>query len=369
MDINIKKADVLLINPPWLSKDQNIWHGIKGAMPSLGLLSIAAYLEQQNISVQVLDIHVEKISALETKEIIRRVQPKVIGLTVMTATSVPSYKIARLAKEVDPNILVVMGGVHAEAMPEECLLNSALDVVVRGDGEVTFYKLVTEHLNKRSLSGVNGISFRSDGKIIHTLPGEIIMDLDRLPFPAYHLVPMKKYYPAMGAYKRLPAINMLMTRGCPGKCTFCNSAMTKLRTRTAEPVVEEILRLKKTYGVREIQFYDDTFTIFKPNVVAFCELMRKKNVDVTWTAFVRVDCISAELAKEMKSAGCHQMLFGVESGDAQIMENIRKPIEREKTKWAHKVVREAGIELRSAFIFWKSGRNGSDHAQYARLCD
>ena len=105
LNVKIKKADVLLINPPWLSKDRNIWHGIKGAMPSLGLLSVAAYLEQQGVSVQVLDIHVEKLSADETKEVIRQVAPQIVGLTVMTATSVPSYKIARLAKEVDPDIL------------------------------------------------------------------------------------------------------------------------------------------------------------------------------------------------------------------------------------------------------------------------
>lgn len=357
MNFNLTKADVLLINPPWLSKDQNIWHGIKGAMPSLGLLSVAAYLEQQGISVQVLDIHVEKLSAEETKAIIRQVAPKIVGLTVMTATSVPSYKIARLAKEVDSNILVVMGGVHAEAMPEECLLNSAVDLIVRGDGELTFHRLVVEHLNGRSLLALTGISYRSGGRVVHMPPGETIMDLNKLPFPAYHLVPMEKYYPAMGAYKRLPAINMLMTRGCPGKCTFCNSAMTKLRTRDAELVVDEIIRLKKTYGIREIQFYDDTFTIFKQNVFQFCELMQKKKVDVTWTAFARTDCISPELAKEMKAAGCHQILFGVESGDDGILENIRKPIDREKTKWAHDIVRESGIELRSAFIFGNMGEN------------
>ena len=353
--VNLSPADVLLINPPWLSKDRNIWHGIKGAMPSLGLLSIAAYLEQQGVSVQVLDIHVEKLSAEETKEVIRRVRPKIVGITVMTATSVPAHKIATLAKEVDPEILVVMGGVHAEALPEECLLNPAVDLIVRGDGELTMHRVATEHLNGRSPLTLNGISGRNGNKVVHAAPGEIITNLDDLPFPAYHLVPMEKYYPAMGAYKRLPAINMLMTRGCPGKCTFCNSAMTKLRTRSAEPVVDEILYLKRRYGIREIQFYDDTFTIFKQNVFRFCELMQQKKVDITWTAFARTDCISPELAKAMKAAGCHQMLFGVESGDDEILENIRKPIDRERTKWAHNVVREAGIELRSAFLFGNMG--------------
>jgi len=352
---DLEPADVLLINPPWLSKSQNIWHGIKGAMPSLGLLSIAAYLEKQGVSVRVLDIHVEKLSANETREVIRHVRPKVVGITVMTATAVPSYKIARLAKEADENILVVMGGVHAEALPEECLINSSVDLVVRGDGELTMYRIVSEFLNGRCPRGISGISYRDGNKVVHSPPGDVIADLNELPFPAYHLAPMHKYYPAIGAYRRLPAINMLMTRGCPGKCIFCNSAMTKLRTRDAEPVVEEIIYLKKRYGIREIQFYDDTFTIFKQNVFKFCELLLKRNVDVTWTAFVRTDCISHDLAKAMKAAGCHQMLFGVESGDEQILANVRKPIDREKTIWAHNIVREVGIELRSAFIFGNNG--------------
>jgi radical SAM superfamily enzyme YgiQ (UPF0313 family) len=98
---------------------------------------------------------------------------------------------------------------------------------------------------------------------------------------------------------------MLMTRGCPGKCTFCNSAMTTLRSRSAESVVQEIEYLNKTYGIREIQFYDDTFTVLKKNVFRFCELMAAKKLNVSWAAFVRADCFSEEMARAMKKAGCH----------------------------------------------------------------
>ena len=246
---------------------------------------------------------------------------------------------------------MVFGGVHPEAMPAETLCNSAVDIVVRGDGEETFLSI----LQGEPLDAIRGISYRRDATVVHNPASTVEMNLDKYPFPAYHLVPMDKYYPAIGAYKRLPAINMLMTRGCPGKCTFCNSAMTTLRTRSAESVVEEIEYLSETYGVREIQFYDDTFTVLKKNVMRFCELMAAKNLNVSWAAFVRADCFNEEMARAMKKGGCHQILIGVESGSDIILRNIRKPIDREKTAEAIKIARAAGLESRASFIFGSMG--------------
>ncbi|MBI3269152.1 MAG: cobalamin B12-binding domain-containing protein [Planctomycetes bacterium] len=344
-------CDVLLINPPWLSKDGNIWHGIKAAMPPLGILSIAAYLEQQKVAVRILDVHVERLTADDLRAKLRELSPRVVGLTVMTATAIASNKIARLAKEVLPDCLVVMGGVHAAAMPDECLRNRAVDLVCRGDGE----RILHEIVRGDPIKEIRGISYRDGEAVTHNAPSPLILDLDALPFPAYHLVPMDKYYPALGAYKRLPAINMLMTRGCPGKCTFCNSAETTLRTRSAASVVAEIEHLKKEYGIREIQFYDDTFTVMKKNVFEFCRLMVEKKVDVTWTAFVRTDCFSEEMAKSMKAAGCHQVCFGIESGDDEILKNIRKPIKCTLTKKSIDLAKQVGIEVRACFIFGNMG--------------
>ena len=344
-------CDVLLINPPWLSKDENIWNGVKSAMPPLGLLSIAAYAESKGYVVRVIDVHIEKYTAAELIEKLKIAQPKFVGMGVMTATSNAANQIARIVKKTIANCTVVFGGVHPEAMPEETLCNSAVDIVVRGDGEETFLSI----LQGKPLEAIRGISYRKGTTVVHNPASAVEMDLDKYPFPAYHLVPMHKYYPAIGAYKRLPAINMLMTRGCPGKCTFCNSAMTTLRSRSAESVVEEIEYLNRTYGVREIQFYDDTFTVMKKNVLRFCELMVAKKLNVSWVAFARADCFNEEMARAMKKAGCHQILIGVESGSDVILENIRKPIDREKTANAIKIARAAGIDLRASFIFGSMG--------------
>jgi len=120
-------------------------------------------------------------------------------------------------------------------------------------------------------------------------------------------------------------------------------------------VVEEIAHLRKTYGIREIQFYDDTFTVMKQNCMRFCALMKERKLGVTWTAFVRTDCISDRMAHALKAGGCHQVLFGVESGDDEILRNIRKPIDKEQTKWAIKTAQKAGLEVRAAFMFGNPG--------------
>ena len=119
----------------------------------------------------------------------------------------------------------------------------------------------------RPFAEILGLSYReSNERVVHNPPRPVQMELDAYPMPAYHLIDFKHYFPAVGTYRNLPAMNALMTRGCPGKCTFCNSAFTTLRSHSAEQMVERIKHLAPEYGIRQIQFYDDTFTVAKPRV-------------------------------------------------------------------------------------------------------
>ena len=321
-------------------------------MPPLGLLSIASYVESNGFRPEFIDIHVERQSGNEIFERIKDIQPDIVGLTCMTSSSNAAHAIADLVKKATPNCLVVFGGVHAEALPVETLSHLSVDVVVRGDGEEIFLDLCK---NETPFAQMTGISYRNGNSIIHNPAREVEMNLTKYPMPAYHLAPMEKYYPALGSYRRLPAINMLMTRGCPGKCTFCNSANTVLRTRDAAQVVEEIRHLRETYGIREIQFYDDTFTVMKKNVMEFCRLMQEANLDISWAAFARADCFSEKMAVAMKNAGCHQIMIGVESGDDEVLRLLGKPIDREKTKKAINIARKVGMTTRAAFIIGNRG--------------
>ena len=320
-------------------------------MPPLSLLSIAAYAERAGFSVRIVDLHVERWTIERFRRYLDTVMPRFVGITMLTSTANAANRAACIVKEVRPECTVVVGGTHAASVPIECLRNSAIDLVVRGDGEIVFSEL----LSGRSLEMVRGISYRRGDRMVQNPPSDTIEDLDILPMPAYHMVPMEKYYPAIGAYRRLPAINMLMTRGCPGKCTFCSSAETPLRTRSAKMVVEEIAHLRETYGIREIQFYDDTFTVLKQNCLEFCRLMKQRKLGVSWTAFVRTDCFNEEMARALKGGGCHQVMFGVESGDDEILRNIRKPIDKERTNAAVRLAKSVGLEVRATFMVGNPG--------------
>ena len=349
------KHRVLLINPPWITKDQNVWHGIKAAMPPLSLLSIAAVLEGDRFDVQVLDIHVEKLTEKEVERRVRDFSPQIIGITMMTSTAITGHRVAQISRDAAPTATIVVGGVHPDAVPVETLRNRAIDYVVHGDGEYTFHDICQQ----KSAETIQGISYRSSGEVIRNPDRPLERDLGALPPYAYHLINFDKYYPALGAYKRLPAINMLMTRGCPGKCIFCNSAETLLRCRPAEQVVDEIINLRDTYGIREIQFYDDTFTVLKKNVFEFCRLMKERKVGVTFCCFARADCFSEQMAIALKEAGCHQVMFGVESASRDMLRVLRKDIDLDRTKSAIAIAKSVGINVRVALLFGTPGETTS----------
>ncbi len=346
--------DVLLISPPWQTKDGNIWHGVKSTSPPLGLLYVAAFAEQRGCSVAVLDVNAEEMGFDEVEAFMRKNQPAWVGFTAVTAQIISTDRIARMIKRVSPKTRVVVGGVHATALPDAVLANPAIDFVIRGEGEQSFFALI----DGQPLESIGGLSYRGKNPLVpieHNTPAEPINDLDTLPTPAFHLVPFERYKPAVGAFRRLPAVNMTMTRGCPGKCTFCNSAETALRTRSPEHLVDEIQRLQARYGIREVSFYDDTFTIYKQHVARLCDLIVERGIDLTWSCFARTDCVSPSLLQKMKRAGCHQILFGIESADPKILEAIQKPIDIALTREACRMVQAAGIAVRAAFMFGNPG--------------
>lgn len=352
--VDIADLDVLLINPPWVTRDGNIWHGVKSTSPPLGLLYVAAFAEAAGKTVRVIDVNAEQVSLADIERTAAEHQPPFVGFTAVTAQIGSTHEIAEVVKRVSPRSKTVVGGVHAASMPEDVLRDANIDFVIRGEGELAFTQLV----RGEPFSTIGGLSYRGSNPlqpIEHNALDEPIQDLDSLPTPAYHLIRFDAYKPAVGAYRRLPSVNMTMTRGCPGKCTFCNSAETALRTRSAEHIVDEIQKLQGRYGIREVSFYDDTFTIYKQNVIQLCDLLIRKRIDLTWSCFARTDCVSPSLLKKMKAAGCHQVLFGIESADEEILRTIQKPINIELTRKAVRMSQEAGIAVRAAFMFGNPG--------------
>jgi len=338
------RLDLLLIYPPWPAAKGRA--RLISTLPPLGVLSIASNVEASGFSVEVCDAHAYQLDDRDIRLLLRRHRPRVVGLSVLTSQVLAAHKIAKIAKQEVPDCIVVAGGVHAEAMPERMLQNSAIDMVIRGDGEDATVEIVKGW----PVEQIPGASYRLNGGVIHNDARPVQMDLDAYPMPAYHMVDFDKYYPGATTYRQLPAINLLMTRGCPGKCTFCNSAKTTLRSRSPASMVEQVKHLYHHYGIRQFQFYDDTFTVLRKTVLEFCALLEAERLDVSWIGFIRGDCFSDQMAAAMKAAGCHQVLIGVETGSPDIAKRIGKNIDYARYQKAVEIAHRHGMEVRASFI-------------------
>jgi len=346
---------VLLVNPAKYYKEGNIWKSIDRCLPHLGLAYIAAVLEKNNHEIKILDLEAEQKSEPELKQFLQEFNPGIIGISSTTPMINSALKLAEFCKRVLPKTLIAFGGVHASIMPSELLKEKFVDVIVRGEGELTFLELA----NGKKISQIQGVSFKKNGKIMHNKDRAPIQNLDDLPMPAYHLLPMSKYMPSLGNFKRLPAISIITSRGCPGKCTFCHTKVfgEKIRFESARKVFEEIEYLVENFGIKEISIYDDTFTANRQRIKELCKMITDSKLALTWSCMSRVDVIDEETLRLMKKAGCHQIGYGIESADEKILENINKRISLEQAKKAVMLTQKAGIDARAMFMFGNPGES------------
>lgn len=361
METKGTKLDCLLISPPVHYRDgENIWKEIDSNFPPLGLASIAGYVRSKGYGVEIIDCNIDAPSVeafgkyfLEHYKEAGKM-PRVIGLTASTCYIKKAYQIAEICRRLYPEALIVFGGVHATFMSDEVINKPFVDVVVVGEGELT----MEEILAGKSLVEIDGIIYKEGGQIRRANSRRRIMNLDSLPMPAYDLLPILKYKPAKGSYKRLPAMSMITSRGCPGRCTFCSKTLgNQMVFKSAAGIYQEIKYLVDHYGVKQIMFYDDTFTVYRKNVLDLCDLLIDNKLDLCWTCFARVDYVDQEMLQKMKAAGCHQIMYGVENIDETVLKNINKKIDLPQVVRAVKWTKAAGIECRLAFMVGNPGDN------------
>lgn len=315
----------------------------------MGLAYLAAVLEKNEHTVEVIDCPAQRIDHEELKKKIASLKPEMVGITSMTPTIHSVLTASHIIKEACPEAPIILGGVHATFMEEQTLSDlPEVDVVVRGEGEHTITELASVAANPSQLDKVAGITFRNGDKIIRTPDRPFIQDLDALPYPALKHFLLEKY--RVFGRKILPIVT---SRGCPFQCSFCVTSRVfgkKTRMRQPKKVVDELEWLRDEHGADAYTFFDDTFTLNRDRVHKICDEMIRRKIGVPWDCETRVDQISREVLAKMKKAGCQVVTLGIESGCQHILNAFNKRTSVEQNERGIRLVKEAGLSVVTSVI-------------------
>ena len=335
---------VLLINPFYPISET--------PSPPLGLAYLGAALEQAGVQVKILDYVVYPYRRDALESVLKEFKPHLAGATAVTMTFDHAREVLKNVKTIASHVLTVMGGPHVTFCARQTLETfPELDVVVRGEGEKTFVDLINAVAGAHHLDTVNGITYRIGSQINTTAKRKLIQNLDSLPIPARHLLPLGRYR-TLG----LP-ISMTTSRGCPYKCIFCvgrKMVGAKVRYHSADRVAAELQYLANL-KFHQINIADDLFTANQNHCFAVCEEILKRNLEINWTSFARVDTISEKLLSKMKAAGCTAVSFGIESANPAILNTIKKGITVQQIRNAVRICRRVGISPYASFILGLPG--------------
>jgi anaerobic magnesium-protoporphyrin IX monomethyl ester cyclase len=323
--------------------------------PPIGIYWVATLLKEHGHEVEVLNWHDRQDRNVEIRETLARVRPALIGFSLVHANRWGALEIARIAKELDPEVKIVFGGPGAGFLWRHFLTHFAdVDYVVIGEGEFVLLRLVqTLEGQNPCLEGVGGIAYREGDRIVRTKSPSPIADLDSLPLPS-------RYF----QYRHVAS-----SRGCPWKCRFCGSPGLwngKVRFRSPRHFVDELDQLYRK-GITFFYVSDDTFTAHKPRVLEICRTILERGLQITWNAICRVDGVDEEILYWMRRAGCIQISYGVESGSEKIRAILGKKITTDQVKRAFDLTRSYGILPRAYFIYGAPGETPETIAETIAL--
>lgn len=365
-----KNKTVLLINPPFY----RLFNAFEGNA-SIGLLYMAAVLREKGYNTAVYNSDFIEGSDIFQSDIvskkemflkgindmdnevwgdiganIRKFDPCAVGISIWTGAYYTALNVAKIVKKINPEIPVIVGGIHPTALPLETIKEKDYDFVIKGEGEFILLNLLKALQDNKDLKEVKGIVFKKNGEVIDNPNAELISDIDVLPEPARDLIFTsygKKDVSPYGHGK------VLTTRGCPFLCTFCCSHLIwgrKVRFRDINKVVDEIESMYRDHGTRKFDMADETFTLNKERVLEFCRIIKERKLKITLNCKTRVDIIDEEIFRALKSAGCTSIAIGVESGNKEMLKRIKKGINMEQVENAVKIAKKVGMDVRGYFM-------------------
>lgn len=397
-------TDILLFNQYFTSKKEST-EKIFATLP-INLLCLASYLKQNNIDSKIYELGMFDlkqsiiqgsrirfgIADEQIAYIIKNESPKVIGLGCMYSRHyIDIISIARLIKKVDPVIRVVLGGNHATSFSDMVLKEQAIDFVVRGEGEITFFELCKHIIsNQNDYKSIDGLAYRKDQAIIKTKDRGLIKDLNDLPPLDYSMVDVKRY--GQVSYNspflmRYPGIGIVSSRGCPGKCIYCTVKAVwgrSWRGVSATRTVDEIQLLREKYGINEFAFLDDSASLNKKRWNDISDEIINRKLDIKWNTPNGIAhwTLDKPTIKKMKKAGCNRITFGIESGFDETRQFLGKPYKLSQAKEMIKYANKIGLWTISTnilgFPYEKkesmdatvrfSQKSGTDFATFYLLC-
>lgn len=291
-------------------------------------------------------------------------KPDLIGISVITIEMPGAKRLVEDIRKHLPYAKIVLGGVHPTVLPDETLAEAGVDVIVRGEGEKIIVNLAHALFSSdQRLDNVRGITYYEGARIKSNPDESLIEDLDSLPYPAWDMIPPVSYSTyAMQLYKRRPVVATILTsRGCPFGCSFCASRVhgKKIRYRSPANVVSEMEMLVRKYSVGEFMFLDDNFTMNKEHALQICEEIIRRDLGIVWKMpqGIRVDTIDEELIRYFKMAGCYEIGLGIESGNQEILNNVKKKLDLSIVQRSIALIKKFDIDVYGFFILGLPGEN------------
>jgi len=323
-------------------------------LPPIGLMYVAAALEKAGFEVQMLDNYLMKKPTSEVQQLITSTKPEIVGITCGSATYPRCIETAKAIKEVKPDCKIVVGGWHASYLPDSLLDHPEIDYVVMGEGEraMTQLAIAIKNQAESQATTIPGVACKRLGKNIKNTP-QLIENMDELPYPARHLLPLELYDRTIEFIDAKPADVMSISRGCVFNCGFCETR--KLwgninRMFSPKRVIGEIQDLQSKYGTKGIYFINDNFTLRKKETAELCNLMIENKLGLEWVCDTRVDLVSDELLALMSKAGCKAIWFGVESASPKILQRIGRNTTPQQVETAFKLAKKNNIKVACSFM-------------------
>jgi radical SAM superfamily enzyme YgiQ (UPF0313 family) len=355
--------DIIFVNPPYeqVSEGTDYLKHITNRSPSIGLLLLAAKAREIGYNPMIIESDLEGLTPQRVAQIVVEQNPKFLGITLFTVGVFNASIIAKIVREKNPNIVILVGGPHISSMGYETMEKFLeFDVSVIHEGELILENLLNSIEHNTPLSDVNGIMYRDEsGAIRRTPPPPNIEDLDSLPRPAWDLLPNfpEAYLPSIYDYPRAPVATYSASRGCPFLCEFCDTSTFggKIRYNSPQHVYDTMKHLSEKYGVKHLQFVDDLFVAHNQRVQEFSRLLIANPIDMTWSCTARVNTVKPDTLKLMKEAGCWEISFGLESGSDFLLDEMKKSQKvstaEDAVRWTH----EAGIRVKGLFMLGYPG--------------